>query len=242
MAIEVIYCAAGGKWAADIAVNYFTYGARMPATVYHKPEFIDNDYKDPDFKRYIEALEKWRPRLATVLDLERLEQFDEVMDWAQAASQFVTEAILVIPKIWGLLDRIPEEINGVPMRLAFSYPSSYGRADFQILDEMVGWKHGIHILGGSPQAQLALASGRRKRPRCQTPQPDMITSGLDIRSVDNNYIMKLANMGLVWFGDSQGVRFAHLSIKDLFGERQIENANHRAFRLSCNHLRWAWNG
>lgn len=244
---EVVYCAADGKDYAGIAIEEkFTYGARLPDTVHYAPSFVDNEWERPDRSKYMAALAEWQPRLATVLDWERWSQLDEVLSWAGEAARHVSEAILIIPKVRGGVKCLPWEVNGIPVRLAFSYPTGHGEADFDILTEMINWPHGIHVLGGPPHAQLAIKAGRLKLPRRRTPQPDMFTAALDVRSVDCNYHLFLANKGLLWRGNPDGTWFEHVSIREVNnGERWGDgsgsaNANYEAFRQSCENIIKAW--
>jgi hypothetical protein len=81
---ELIYCAAGNRRFAEIAIrNGFTYGAQLPKTIYYTPEFVDQNWRKPDRMKYMNALAQYRPRLATVLDLEYPHQFAEVLSWAE---------------------------------------------------------------------------------------------------------------------------------------------------------------
>jgi hypothetical protein len=50
--MDIIYCAAGNKRYADIAIKHgMRYGAQLPNTVYHAPHFADQDWKQPGRKR-----------------------------------------------------------------------------------------------------------------------------------------------------------------------------------------------
>jgi len=125
--VDLIYCADGNARFASIAIGAeFTYGAQLPNTVYFRPDFVDQDWKNPNLERYMVALAQHRPRLATVLDLERWEQLARVIWWAVIAAQYVTEAIIIIPKITGVIEHLPTDINNIPIRLGFSWPTGHG--------------------------------------------------------------------------------------------------------------------
>lgn len=88
----LIYCADGNRRFAEIAIrNGYMYGAQLPNTVYFDPYFVDQDWRKPNRIRYMIALAQHRPALATVLDWEREDQLPEVLDWAEEASQYVTD-------------------------------------------------------------------------------------------------------------------------------------------------------
>lgn len=175
--MELIYTAGGNRQYAEIAVKRgFTYGARLPDTVYFQPEFVDQEYKAPNRAAYMDALQQYRPRLATVLDLERSEQTHEVLDWAHEAAQYVREAVIIIPKVFNIIRILPHSISDKQVRLGYSVPTTYGGTPVP-KREFAGWP--LHLLGGSPQKQYKLAHER----------------GWNVVSMDNNYIQKQANAG-----------------------------------------------
>ncbi len=170
----LIYCGAGNKRFAQIAVNSgWKYGAQLPGTIY--PEvaslyFADQDWKSPDRGKYMNALKEYRPTQATVLDLEYESQFSEVMSWAEEASQFV-DRVIIIPKVFGIIPKIPQSINGKRTILGYSVPTKYAGTEVPI------WEFGnrpVHLLGGSPHNQMKLRAY------------------LNVFSADNNYINKMA--------------------------------------------------
>ena len=152
-AIELIYCANGNRRFAQIAIDAgFRYGAQLPGTIYHPIWFADQNWKKPNRGRYMAALAQHKPNMATVLDLERPGQLDDVLAWAEEAAAFV-EIVLIIPKYSGAIDVLPRVIGGKPIRLGYSVPTRYGGTDVPIW-EFGGWP--VHLLGGNPQNQMAL--------------------------------------------------------------------------------------
>lgn len=160
---ELIFCAAGNRYYAEIALRYgFKYGARLitPKTkAYFSPYFADQKWKDPNRTAYMAALDKYRPMIASVLDLEREDQFDEVMLWVYEALAYVQEAVIVIPKYEGAIQRIRPALDylGIPrdrIRLGYSVPTGHG-ATYVPIDEFQGWP--VHLLGGNPDTQYGLA-------------------------------------------------------------------------------------
>lgn len=153
--MDRIYCAGGNPKFYEIAKSYgFLYGARLPDTIYGPLYFADQEWKNPDRDRYMAELDRHRPYMATVLDLERRDQLDEVLSWAEQACQFVQE-VIVIPKVFGIVSEIPEQIAGKPVRLGYSVPTKYGGTSL-FLSEF--GNRPVHALGGSPQAQMTLCS------------------------------------------------------------------------------------
>ena len=147
---ELIYCADGNKRFAKIAIDSgFTYGAQLPNTVYFKPKFTDQKWRSPNFERYVEAVAKHKPKLATVLDWERWSQLGEVINWGCAIAPYVQEAIIIIPKVrfarTGWQDYIPESIKGVKVRLGYSVFTGFSGTTVP-LTNFLGWD--LHLFGG----------------------------------------------------------------------------------------------
>jgi len=155
MAIELVYCADGNRRFAEIAVQAgFRYGARLPARgLPFAPWFADQDWKQPNRSRYMAELAKHRPVMATVLDWETEEQLSEVLSWAEEAAQYV-ERVILIPKVIGGIPQLPRRIGSADVVLGFSVPTRYGGTAVPSW-EFDGWP--VHLLGGSPHAQMRLA-------------------------------------------------------------------------------------
>lgn len=222
---ELIYCADGNKKFAEIAIQYgFTYGAQLPNTVYFRPDFADQNWRNPDRQRYMIALDKYRPRLATVLDLERDDQLDEVLSWADEAAQYVTEAVIIIPKAFGATGRLPREMRGKQVRLGFSVPTRFAGTQVPTW-EFSGWP--VHLLGGSPNEQMKLSQY------------------LTVASADGNYAQKMANAHNQFFapGTAKYAKNRYWPQLKEAGMGFIDNEGpYHSFRLSCINIRAAWSG
>jgi len=224
---KLIYCGAGNKRFAKIAIECgLEYGARLPNKIYHAPYFADQDWQNPNRQRYMAAVRQYRPALATVLDLEDETQLTEVMSWAEEVAAYVTEAVIIIPKI-PVIDKLPHTIQGRQVRLGYPVPikteSKFAGRPLPI------WAYGrrpVHLLGGSPQAQLTLAHS------------------LNVQSIDNNYIMNRAIKGMFFSGGSARYaknRYFPLGNESVFGDVLIDMP-YFMFRLSCINLVAAWSG
>jgi len=180
MAIPIlIYCAYGNKHYAEISIAAgFRYGAQLPHRIYYPPYFVDQDWRKPNREKYMAALAKWRPHIASVLDWERVEQLPEVLSWAEEAAQYV-EVVMIIPKVQNGVNLLPRVISGRPIRLGYSVPTRFAGTEL-MLSEFVGWP--VHLLGGSPKKQLEIARY------------------LDIASADGNAATKAAEYGNYWDG------------------------------------------
>jgi len=151
--MDLIYCASGNKRFAQIAIDAgFLYGAQLPGTIYHPIFFADQNWKKPNRERYMLALKQHKPNMATVLDLERPDQLDDVLAWAEEAAALV-EVVLIVPKYSGAIDQLPRSIGGRAIRLGYSVPTRYAGTEVPLW-EFGGWP--VHLLGGNPQNQMAL--------------------------------------------------------------------------------------
>ncbi len=212
--VELIYCADGNARYAGIALKHnFTYGAQMPRKVHFKPDFIDQDWKKPDRDKYMQKLQEHNPRMATVLDLEHESQFDDVMAWAHEASAYVQETIIIIPKVSGVIDRIPTSINGKSIVLGYSVPTSYGGTNLMFSEFN---RRPVHLLGGNPLKQVELSHY------------------MNVVSADTNYHQKISTKGVV---TSYGY-----PVTTNFYTHQEHDLNYTTFELSCMNIKAMWTG
>jgi hypothetical protein len=252
---ELIYCADGNARFADLAINRkdenglnlpsFTYGARLPNTVYFKPQFVDQNWRNPNLDRYVEAVEKYKPRLATVLDWERWDQLGEVIQWGYAIAPYVQEAIIIIPKVRfaqaGWQDYIPRSIRGVKVRLGYSVSTKFSGTTVPKTN-FLEWD--IHLLGGSPMEQAKLAGLHLNGKRLLVDAPR-----LNIVSVDGNYHLKMATKYNQFFIPDGSARYAKNrfwpSLKEADGKKWGDGSNkadapYEAFRRSCEAIMDMW--
>lgn len=224
---KLIYCAGGNKRLASIAIKAgYLYGARLPTDRPYFPiYFADHDWKNPDRRPYMLEIEKYRPVMATVLDLVEYGQFKEVLSWMEEVSQFC-EMPVVVPKVVGSIEHIPERINGKDVVLGFSVPTGYGMTP---VPEGEFRKRKVHLLGGSPHRQIEY--WKRMKEHC------------DIISLDGNYTQRIAvRHNRFWTnGDALYSRnrwFPRLDETD--GTRWDGDAPYEAFRRSCQNVMRAW--
>lgn len=221
--VEIIYCAAGSSLFGKIAIEEgFLSGAQMPtSTLYFRPYFIDLDpNKIPNRALYMDALKKHRPRLATVMDIENIECYSEALDWAHEAAEYVGE-VIIIPKVKNIMDSIPSIINGKPVRIGYSVPTSHGKTTVS-LNEFIG--RPIHLLGGRPISQFNIAHAHR------------LSNMLNIVSIDTNYHQKVALHGCVE-GLSHKPHGYQLASE---GGRKDTDVPYIAFRRSCQNIINIW--
>lgn len=223
---DLIYCAAGNKRFAEIAIETgFAYGGQLPGTVYFPPDFVDQKWKRPNFEGYINALATHRPRLATVLDYQSIGQLARVLWWGICVSPFVTEAIIIIPKLQGSIPLLPRHIGGKSVRLGYSVPTAYGGTELPIWD-FSGWP--VHLLGGSPGKQMNLARY------------------LDVKSCDGNMAQKMAVKHCAfWLPGKRPFSNGWVSLDKADGQRWGDGTSNadapcEAFRRSCVNIVMAW--
>lgn len=200
----------------------FKYGVCLPESVYDRLFFADQNWKKPIRQKYTFGIVRYRPEIATVIDLEKEEQYWEVMSWAEEISPWV-ERIVIIPKVNGIINRIPRKINGKDIVLGYSVESQYGRTEVPI-SEFSGWD--VHLLGGTPARQLVC---------CRQ---------MHVVSLDFNMHIKMANFGCQYFSFMPQYYCRNPDWPTIFEiEKKIwdkGNPCQEAFRRSCENLVQFW--
>lgn len=220
-----ILSAGGNKRYAEIGVKYgFLHGAQFPCHVYFKNVFFaDQNWKEPNFKNYLQGIQYYRPHMATVLDWEQIEQFEEVLFWAKTISPYVKK-IIIIPKVIGKVHRIPHYINNRKVILGYSIPTSHGGTKVPI-EEFQGWP--VHLLGGSPEKQMDVWKENK--------------SDLNIFSCDGNYIFRQARRNQFWspylISKARNKRWPQHN--EVNGYQGLD-APYEAIRLSCQNIQETW--
>lgn len=221
----LVYCASGNRRFMEIATAAgFLYGAQLPHTVHTWPWFVDQDWRSPNREKYMAALARHRPHMASVMDWERDEQFEEVMSWAEEAAQYV-EWVMVIPKVVGATHRIPRRIGGREVVLGYSVPTRFAGTTVPHA-EFAGRR--IHLLGGSPHAQMKHWS--------------LFREIATVISADGNYAQKMAlRYGQYWQpGDARWARNRHWPRLDESGAAITKDMPYEAFTRSCAAIMAAW--
>lgn len=221
--IDLIYCAAGNPRFMQIAVDAgWLPGGRLPGTMYHAPYFADQDYKKPNRDKYVAAIAKHKPSVATVIDWQAGIEFSEVMSWAEEISAHV-ETIVIIPKIQGTVGRVPCAVGGKPVRLGYSVPTSYGGTPLAYQEF---GRRPVHLLGGNPFKQVRLSHI------------------LSVVSADTNYHQRMATR-YNQFLSHQKIYSARNYRWPTLREAGIEkehDAPYLAFELSCQNIMAMWKG
>lgn len=215
---DLIYCSNGNYTLQRIALDFgFKFGLKLPyRRILDEPlYFADQDWKNPDRKKYMDSISIYKPKSATVLDLEHRNQLAEVLSWAEEISCYV-ETVIIIPKCTGVISKLPKEIKGKPVRLGFSVPTKYGSTS---LNPSAFRRWEVHLLGGAPEKQLSYRGE------------------MNIVSVDCNYhSMKANKFGEYWTGKIGDVRWW----RKLHGDYTPKERSRRAFEMSCKHIMDYW--
>jgi len=222
----LIFCCAGNRPLTTIAVaSGFRHGAQLPDTVYTDVAplyFADQNWKRPNRTAYMEALAKHRPTQATVLDLEREDQLDEVLNWAEEAAQHVSQ-VTIVPKVCGIIQHLPHTIAGAQIILGYSVPTRYAGTEVPVW-EFAGWP--VHLLGGSPRAQMRLVHY------------------LNVTSADGNFASRMATrLCAFWTPTPVPAKNKHWPTLSEADGRPWDGdtpAYIEAFRRSCTSIAAAW--
>lgn len=224
--MELIYCAAGNKEFARIAIEAgHTYGAQPMKKFYYDIGFADIDPNNvPPQDKYLAKLAQHKPRIASVMDWDKLEDFETVLEWAEEAAAY-SEVLIITPKIPNTVELIPTLVGWKPIRLGYSVPTSHGGTSVPV------WEFGgrpVHLLGGSPQAQRNLAYY------------------LNVASADGNMSTKMATRFCAFFDPQKRTKRGYWpTLLDYDGQRWGDgsskaNAPYEAFRRSCQNIMKMW--
>lgn len=219
MAPELVYCAGGNARYAAVAIAAgFRYGVQLPKhTPYAALWFADQNWRRPDRARYMAALAQYRPVMASVLDLERHDQIDEVLSWSEEAAQYC-ERVMIIPKAHGIIRRLPRRVGTADVILGYSVPTRHGGTAVWP-EEFAGWP--IHLLGGSPHMQMRLTARLR-----------------GVVSADGNMSNKMSHAGRFWSAE-KGPKGHWRNLREIGVDLPTDN-NLEAFRRSCENIMTAW--
>lgn len=215
---HLIMCAGKNKRYAESALKYgWLYGAQLPCTIYAPVWFVDQNWRKPDREKYMQALAKHKPTMATVIDLERYDQFEEVMDWAEEASRYA-KYIVIIPKIFSIIDDIPERINTSKIIVGYSVPTKFGGSSVPL------WEfrdRPVHLLGGSPHKQMELFHY------------------LNVFSADGNMASKMATKFVSFWSKKKGKTGHWVQLQEI-GRGDEQGAPYTAFEMSMQNIMEAW--
>lgn len=226
---EIIYCANGNRERAEIAQKYkFRLGAQLPGTIYKgvhydddRPlHFADQNWEKPRYIRYIKALRKYRPYMASVLDIEEWRRLDEYLMRAEEISHYC-QVVMLIPKVNGIIAELPRKINGKEIRLGYSVPTPFGGTTVPT-EEFKGWP--VHLLGSTCIKQKKLCGE------------------MDVVSVDGNAHNGHANRGRFFVIEPfiSAINKHWPTLREFYGDKYDGNGPLHAFELSCKNIMEFW--
>jgi hypothetical protein len=167
----------------------------------------------------MEALARFRPSMATVLDWERESQFDLVMEWAEEAARHVG-SVVIIPKVVDSVERIPFTVCGKPVVIGYSIPTKFGGTSVPVW-ELAGRR--VHLLGGSPHRQMR--------------EYAQISGIAEVVSADGNMMRKMAVERCCYWSPRSCGREGRWPV--LRSEDKVDTI-YAAFRMSCEAIAFAW--
>lgn len=146
----------------------------------HRVAFVDNPFRNYNHYKHVSLVAKLKPKYATAMDIMRPGDLPRILDEAAEIAEH-TENIIVIPKC--------DVINDIPANyvLGYAVPTSHGGT---ALPYTAFGDRPVHLLGGSWQQQRQL----------------ILESGMNVVSLDNNHINKIAKNG--WYVDYLGRQFS----------------------------------
>lgn len=148
--VLVILCAGRNKAFADIArQSGMAYGTRHDYDPADWPYMVDIAWKSYDWTDYMHKIASWRPMQAMCADYEHPSQRRQLYQQIRDLRAAGVLRIKVCPKFEGAIQHIPSWCT-----VALSVPSRYAGWLPSDLGELKGRK--AHLLGGTPQQQIAL--------------------------------------------------------------------------------------
>lgn len=213
--MDIIYCAGANEELDRIALEEgFTLGVRSDRLSHYPVQFVDINYKRPNFYQHWLRVGAERPKYASIVDLPEGEMTDA--DVCRMGAQYLwlkdyCDFVIIIPKRPRQIALIPELPNIV---IGYSVPTSYGGAAYP-LKELTGRK--VHLLGGSPAEQFRYYSYLTDKGYGQ------------IVSVDGSAAKKGACFGDFW----NGKRWQQ-------NEYAGENHYYDSWRKSCRGIMRMW--
>lgn len=173
----------------------------------------------------MEWLKTYRPKIATVLDIERKSILDESISWAEEASEYC-DSVVLIPKVRSVIKKLPKQVCGKQVILGYSIPTSYGGTKIPI-EDFKG--RSVHLLGGSPHRQMEYWKS--------------MSNFCNVLSVDGNYAQLVAlrfnkfwTNGNAYYAENRWLP----RLDEADGMKWMQDAPYEAFRRSCKNIQNAW--
>lgn len=179
----------------------YRYGTEQLPNVDLPVVVLDNDFRDPDVKRYLDRFDTYDPAVAILGDAYssyQADQFDVIAD--QLGEEYPHKELIVVPKCPGAFEQLDEDVT-----LGFS--QGYSDVDPWTYSERSDWRgRNVHILGANPHKQYAVIQELTQPTITDDPPANIV-------GTDWNGPHKGALMGEYWTPD--GWKPAHhLTIRD----------------------------
>ena len=213
--IDLIICAGGNRAFLQVASEMgYMLGLRSGYASYgYDIQFVDSEYKHPNFERHLKTIMRHRPKYAVVPDLS--DKSVSAADIERAMRQYEQIALscqipLIVPKLPGQIARLSTDVA-----IGYSIPSSYGGARYDLW-ELAGRR--VHLLGGSPLDQMEVFR--------------QLAGRTTVLSADGNMAMGVArNFAQYWDGGWIDHPEKGMSDKSVYLD---------CWRKSCENIRREW--
>jgi hypothetical protein len=113
--------------------------------------FIDIDWKNYDFQRHLAVVQGSVPFMTVARDVEDFRQLDAVLGESSQLAKYA-QHVVIVPKC-PRLEPDMERLVPANFLLGYSVPTKFGGTSIK----PQSFKRPVHLLGGNPRTQLALA-------------------------------------------------------------------------------------
>lgn len=167
----------------------YTYQAAEYPNVELPVVVLDNEFRNPDVERYLEAFQEYDPSVAVLGDAYsslEAQQFDELVDELQAV--YPAKRYVVVPKCEAAFDILDDDV-------VLGYAAGYSDIHADEVSSIQDWRgQKVHVLGGAPPTQYEVIE-RLTQPTVTGEPP------ADIVGMDWNGFQKAAYVGEYWSRD-----------------------------------------
>ena len=162
-------------------------------------DFLDNQFHDPDLDRFLTAVDRYRPDIAVIGDAFSAADAERIQAAVDQIS-YTDMTCIAVPKCRDAFEILGEDV-------VLGYPNGYSTLHPDEYSDLGDWRgRDIHVLGGSPHAQLEVID-LLTQPTLDGQLP------ANILGVDGNGVLKAAYFGEYWT-PSGYARADQLSIRE----------------------------
>lgn len=157
---NLIFCGdGGGKWRDAARECGWLVGSQPKSMSLTGLDFTDLDFKnmfaDGYLDRYCRFVKRQQPQFAVLPDILTHAHIETCLETGDRVADDVG-VLIVVPKVSGIISELPLHIRSTPVVLGVPCSRYGSRTNSVCYWELASWKHGVHLLGGSPIKQLRL--------------------------------------------------------------------------------------